>query len=288
MACNTYNVKIPWYIMTSKENNIQTVKFFEENNYFNYGKENIKFFIQSELPMLDENGKIILAAKGKVKKASDGHGGIFSAMIKQNVIEDMKNRGVKWVFINGVDNILAKMVDSIFLGLTIDKKMLAAGKSVVKCCPEERVGVFCKKNGKPSVVEYTEITKEMAEQTDNNGELKYGESHILCNLFNIQTIMQMSNGKFPYHIAYKKCDYINENGELVKVEKPNAYKFESFLFDAFSTLDDMLIMRVKREEEFSPVKNATGVDSPETARKMYLDYWNKKKTLHRKFWGLIN
>lgn len=276
MACNTYNVKIPWYIMTSKENNIQTVKFFEENNYFNYGKENIKFFIQSELPMLDENGKIILATKGKVKKASDGHGGIFSAMIKQNVIEDMKNRGVKWVFINGVDNILAKMVDSIFLGLTIDKKMLAAGKSVVKCCPEERVGVFCKRNGKPSVVEYTEITKEMAEQTDNNGELKYGESHILCNLFNIQTIMQMSNGKFPYHIAYKKCDYINENGELVKVEKPNAYKFESFLFDAFSTLDDMLIMRVKREEEFSPVKNATGVDSPETARKMYLDYWNKK------------
>ena len=276
MACNTYNVKIPWYIMTSKENNIQTVKFFEENNYFNYGKENIKFFIQSELPMLDENGKIILAAKGKVKKASDGHGGIFSAMIKQNVIEDMKNRGVKWVFINGVDNILAKMVDSIFLGLTIDKKMLAAGKSVVKCCPEERVGVFCKRNGNPSVVEYTEITKEMAEQKDNNGELKYGESHILCNLFNIQTIMQMSNGKFPYHIAYKKCDYINEKGELVRAEKPNAYKFESFLFDAFSTLDDMLIMRVKREEEFSPVKNATGVDSPETARKMYLDYWNKK------------
>lgn len=271
-ANNEYGVKTPWYIMTSRENNEATVKFFEENNYFDYGKENIRFFIQSEMPMLNEEGKIILEEKGKIKKASDGHGGIFSAMMRQQIISDMQKRNVKWVFINGVDNILAKMVDALLLGIAIDKKMLAAGKSVVKCCPEEKVGVFCKRNGRPSVVEYTEITKEMSEERDENGELLFGESHILCNLFNIQTIIKANTMKFPYHIAFKKANYINENGELIKPEKPNAYKFESFLFDVFGILDDMTILRVKREEEFAPIKNAEGADSPETARKLYLNF----------------
>lgn len=262
--------------MTSRENNKQTVKFFEDNNYFEYGSENIKFFIQSEQPMLNEEGKILLETKSKIRKASDGHGGIFNAMVKSGIVQDMEEKHIKWVFFGGVDNILSKMVDSLLVGLAIDKNVLVAAKSLVKAYPEEKVGVFCKKNGKPSVIEYTEISKQMAEAKNENGELKFGESHILCNLFNIKAIIKMSNASFKYHVAHKKSNYINENGELVKPEIPNAYKFESFLFDAFEQLDDMVILRVKREEEFAPIKNAQGKDSPETAIKLYKNFYGIK------------
>ena len=258
--------------MTSKENNKETIKFFEENKYFNYGKENIIFFIQAEILMVDENGKILIDEKFNMKKASNGHGGIFNSMKDNKIIQNMKNKSIKWIFISGVDNILAKMVDPLLLGLAITNNVLLAGKSVVKKSPEEKVGVFCKKNGKPSVVEYSEISKEMSKERDLRGELKFGESHILCNLFNINFIEKISEDKLPYHIAYKKANYIDEDGKIVVAKKPNAYKFETFLFDAFEKVDKMIIMRVKREEEFAPVKNLEGEDSPKTARELYLKF----------------
>ena len=184
----------------------------------------------------------------------------------------MKSNGIEWVFIGGVDNVLVKMVDPVLMGLCIENKTLAGGKSVVKANPKEKVGVFCTRNGKPSVVEYIEITEDMANATDENGELVYGESHILCNLFNIKGLEAISKNNLPYHSAFKKATYMDENKEIITSDTPNAYKFEAFIFDAFSTIDNMSILRVKREEEFAPVKNATGVDSPETARELYLNY----------------
>ena len=271
-AQKKYGIYVTWYIMTSAENNGDTVKFFEEHNYFGYPKDKVIFFIQGKLPMIDPKGKILIGKDGLIKQAADGHGGIFLSMKKNGIIYDMKTRGVEWVFIGGVDNVLVNMVDPVLLGLATDKKMLAAGKSVVKANPQEKVGVFCKRNGKPSVVEYSEISPEMAEATDKNGELIYGESHILCNLFNIEAIEKISKNTLPYHSAFKKAEYIDENGNLISSDKPNAYKFEAFLFDAFETLNDMAILRVKREEEFAPVKNAEGEDSPETARKLYKEF----------------
>nr|MBP3680415.1 UTP--glucose-1-phosphate uridylyltransferase [Clostridia bacterium] len=271
-----YGITIPWYIMTSRENNDQTEEFFKENNYFNYDSSLIIFFKQEELPMCSEDGKLLIDEKGKIKEAADGHGGIFESMRKNGIISDMKSKGIEWAFIGPVDNVLAKMVDPTLLGLALDKKVLAGGKSVVKAGPKEKVGVFCKRNGKPGVVEYTEITDDMAQATTENGQLIFGESHINCNLFNIESIEEVSKKKLPYHCAHKKAKYINEDGELVIPEKPNAYKFESFIFDAFDMLDDMAILRVKREEEFAPVKNAEGNDSPETARKLYENYYGLK------------
>ena len=268
-AKNKYNVIIPWYIMTSRENNAQTVEFFENNNYFNYPKEAIKFFIQGELPMVDTAGKILLNEDGIIKEAADGHGGIFEAMFKNNIINDMKEKEVEWIFIGPIDNPLIKMVDEIFIGLAKEKNMKGAGKSLVKASPEEKVGVFCKKNGKPSVIEYTEISKEMANKVDKDGNLLYGESHINCNMFNIKGLELIGNKKLPYHSAFKKANYINDSGKIVKPEEPNSYKFESFIFDAFNNLDDMLIFRVKREGEFAPVKNKEGNDSPKTAVELY-------------------
>ena len=271
---NKYNVNIPWFIMTSKENNDDTIKFFKDNKYFGYEKY-IYFFTQGELPMIDTEGKILIGEDYLIKEAADGHGGVYESLVKSKMVDKMKELGVEWVFIGGVDNCLVKMVDPVLMGIAIDKGVTAAGKSVVKANPYEKVGAFCRKNGRPSVVEYSEITKEMAEATDENGNLLYGESHILCNLFNISAIERMGSEPLPYHSAFKKATYIDKNGDKVVPSSPNAYKFEAFLFDAFGEVDDMAILRVKREEEFAPVKNAEGVDSPETARKLYNDFYKK-------------
>ena len=271
-----YNVQIPWYIMTSRENNDATVEFFETNKYFGLNKNNVTFFKQGELPMIDTEGKILLDESGIIKEAADGHGGVFEAMSKNYILEDMKSRGIDWVFISGVDNVLAGLVDAVATGLAIKNKMYATGKSVVKANPKERVGVFCKKNNKPYVIEYTEISDEMAEATYENGELLYGESHILCNLFNRKALEDIGKNKLKYHFAFKKAKYINDKGELVVPTSPNAYKFEAFIFDAFERLDEMAILRVKREDEFAPLKNASGTDSPETARQLYLNHIKNK------------
>ena len=271
-----YNVTIPWYLMTSKENNDDTIKFFEENNYFGYPKDAINFFVQSEIPMIDINGKIILTEEGIIKQAANGHGGIFEAMFKNNIVEDMKKRGVEWAFIGPVDNPLVPMIDEVAIGFADKKNVLALGKSIEKANPEEKVGVFCKKNNRPSVVEYTEITKEMAERRDENGELVFGESHINCNLFNIKAIEKIGVKKLPYHTAFKKATYMDENGNIIKPEEPNCYKFETFIFDSFENLENMEVLRGKREEEFAPVKNREGIDSAETATKLYKDYYKIK------------
>ena len=268
-----YGVTIPWFIMTSRENNKETVEFF------GYQKDkNIFFFIQGELPMVDTEGKILIGEDGLIKQAADGHGGIYESLVKNGMTEKMKQLGIEWVFIGGVDNCLVKMVDPVLMGIAIDKGVTVACKSIVKANPHEKVGVFCKRNGKPGVIEYSEITDEMAEAVDENGELLYGESHILCNLFNIKAVERMGVTPLPYHSAYKKAKFINKDGNLVVPDSPNAYKFEAFLFDAFGEVDDMAILRVKREEEFAPVKNAdsAGVDCPSTARKLYEDFHHLK------------
>ncbi len=261
--------------MTSKENNKKTIEFFEKNNYFDYPKENIIFFIQEELPVLDEQGKLMINKNKKISMAADGHGGIFVSMRKEKVIEDMKKRKIKWAFIGPVDNVLVKMVDPIFVGVCKSRKVQAGGKSIIKGYPEEKVGVFCKKDNRPKVIEYTEISKEMAEKRDEKGNLLYGESHINCNMFHIDIIEEISKDKLPYHSAHKKMEYLNKEGQVIIPKEPNAYKYESFIFDAFEQLEDIAILRVKREEEFAPIKNAEGNDSPKTAKELYEKFWNR-------------
>jgi UDP-N-acetylglucosamine pyrophosphorylase len=226
--------------------------------------------------MVDMEGKILIGEDGLVKEAADGHGGIYESLVKNSMTDKMKQMGIEWVFIGGVDNCLVKMVDPVLMGLAISKNVTAAGKSIIKANPQEKVGVFCKKNGKPYVIEYSEISKEMAEKVNEKGELVYGESHILCNLFNVSAIERMGKTPLPYHSAFKKATYIDKDGNKVVPDSPNAYKFEAFLFDAFGKLDDIAIYRVKREEEFAPVKNATGVDSPETARNLYNNFYKNR------------
>lgn len=275
-ANKKYDVIIPWYIMTSRENNKDTIDFLEKNNYFGYNKNYVIIFIQSELPLVNTEGKLLIGRDYKVKEASDGNGGTYSSLRASGCLADMKERGIKWIFIGSVDNALLKMVDVTFLGMAIKQGVQIASKTVVKANPNERVGVFCKMNGHPKVIEYTELPEKMAEQVDINGELKYGESHIMCNLYTIDAIEKVSKEPLMYHCAFKKNSYLDENGKEIVPEEPNSYKFETFIFDAFEFFDNIALLRGKREEDFAPVKNKEGVDSPKTAKELYEKYWNRK------------
>ena len=274
-ANQKYGKIIPWYIMTSKENNDETIEFMEKHNYFGYDKSSVRFFAQSELSLVDVNGKLLVGKDMRIKEASDGNGGTYSSLRASGCLAEMKEKGIKWVFIGGVDNALLKMADTILLGMAIDKKVQIASKSIVKANPHERVGVFAKMNGHPKVIEYSEMPEKMAEEVDNDGELKYGEAHIMCNLYTIEAIEKISKETLIYHSAFKKNAYIDEKGKEVIPQEPNSYKFESFIFDAFELFDDIAILRGQREDDFAPVKNREGVDSPKTAKELYEKFWNR-------------
>lgn len=275
-ANKKYNTIIPWYIMTSRENYQETVEFLEKNNYFGYPKEQVTIFKQSELPLIDTQGKLLISKEYRIKEASDGNGGTYSSLRESGALAEMKEKGIKWVFIGGVDNVLLKMADVTLLGMAIQKQVQIASKSVVKANPHEKVGVFCKMNGHPKVIEYAELPEKMAEEIDKNGELKYGESHIMCNLYTIDAIEKISKEPLMYHSAFKKNTYIDEKKREIIPEKENSYKFESFIFDAFEFFDDIAILRGKREDDFAPVKNKEGVDSPKTAKELYEKYWKRQ------------
>lgn len=270
--CETYGVNIPWYIMTSFENCEETMRFFEKNSYFGYEKTAIHYFIQDELPMLDFEGKILLDKDGMVKKAANGHGGTLFSMEKGGVLKELEEMGIEWVSVNGVDNVLVKPIDPLFIGYSIENHFLGATKTIAKDNPAEKVGVICKKNGRVGVVEYTEISDYMANLRNHTGDLVYGDAYALFNLYNIEGLKKVAEISLPYHVAIKKADYVDSSGKFVKAEMPNAYKFEMFIFDAYEMFEDVGVLRVARELEFAPIKNAEGVDSPETALKLYRDY----------------
>ena len=274
-ANQKYGTIIPWYIMTSKQNNEETIEFMEKHNYFGYAKNTVRFFAQSELPLVDTEGKLLIGKDMKIKEASDGNGGTYSSLRASGCLAEMKEKGIKWVFIGGVDNALLKMADITLLGMAIKQNVQIASKSIVKANPHERVGVFGKMNGHPKVIEYSEMPEKMAEELDENGELKYGEAHIMCNLYTIEAIEKISKEPLIYHSAFKKNSYIDENGKEIIPTEPNAFKFESFIFDAFEFFDDIAILRGKREDDFAPVKNRTGEDSPRTAKELYEKFWNR-------------
>ncbi|HJJ04341.1 MAG TPA: UTP--glucose-1-phosphate uridylyltransferase [Clostridiaceae bacterium] len=276
-AIEEYGVAIKWYIMVSSENEKDTKTFLKEHNYFGYPEEKVKFFVQGNLPLIDTNGQFIIDKNKLIKEASDGNGSIYESLKRCKILDDMKQSGIEWIFVGGVDNILLKIIDPILTGITIKENNIIASKSVVKKDPRERVGVFCKIDGKPGVIEYTELPEKMAVMRDEKGELIYGEVNILSHLYSIKALEQLADVKLPYHVAFKKANFLDENEKFVEVSEPNAYKFESFIFDAFKNYEDMSILRVKREDEFAPIKNATGSDSPETAIKLYEDFQIRNK-----------
>lgn len=289
---------VPWYVMTSGPTRGPTQKFFEENNYFGLKKENVLFFEQGVLPCISNNGKILLESKSKVNwilsivlarrklklclqvaVAPDGNGGIYRALIDQ-VIPDMKARGIKHVHAYCVDNSLVKVADPVFIGFSASKDVDLATKVVRKRNATESVGLILLKNGKPDVVEYSEIDKETAEAKDakNKQILKFRAANIVNHYYTTRFLDTIPDwvDSLPHHVAKKKIPYCDTTtGEQHKPEKPNGIKLEQFVFDIFPRipLEKFACMEVKREDEFSPLKNAagTGEDDPDTSKRDVLN-----------------
>lgn len=268
-AYEKYGIYINWYVMTSVANNDETVAFFEEHKYFGYPKDKITFFKQGELPITDTYGNLVLEAREKVFKAADGNGGIFNAMSKNGITNKLKADGVKWILITGIDNILVNIADEMYIGLTVKSKALNGVKSIEKMKPEEKVGVFCKRGGKPSIVEYSELDDEMRYAKAEDGSLLYKDANIVNHLLSIELLEKIQDEKLPIHRAHKGLNYIDREGNFVIAKDPNLFKYECFIFDYFKMVEDVMIYRVDRSKEYAPIKNKEGNDSPVTATALY-------------------
>lgn len=259
---------IPLFIMTSEKNDKDTRDFFKEKNYFGYDKKFVYFFVQDMAPCIDYNGKFIMEDKHKVASSPNGNGGWFSSMVSSGLLEKINRMGIEWLNVFAVDNVLQRIADPTFVGATILSDCPAGAKVVKKATPDERVGVMCKENGKPSIVEYYEVTKEMAEAKDAYGEPAYNYGVILNYLFKVDELVDINDNKMINHMVEKKIPFINEKGDLISPEEPNGYKFETLILDMINMLDDCLVFEVERKKEFAPVKNKEGVDSIDTAREL--------------------
>lgn len=256
------------YVMTSEQNHQQTVDFFNEHAFFGYPSEYVHFFKQDMAPALDHNGKILLKEKGKIALAPNGNGGWFSSLQRAGLIEEMKSLGIEWLNVFSVDNVLQNIADPIFLGAALCQKRAAGAKVIAKVNPDEKVGAICLRNGHPSVVEYSELTNELRNSMDENGNYKYNYGVTLNYLFHIQTTEQRAKERMPIHRANKKIECLDEQGNRITPSEPNGYKLETFIFDILGFYDAVTVFEVVREDEFAPIKNKTGVDSLDTAREL--------------------
>lgn len=258
-------VSFPIFIMTSTINHDETVAFFRENKYFGYPEEKIHFYIQDTEPVCDFNGKIFLSEKHRVALSPNGNGGWYSSLLNSGLKEVLKREGIEWLNVYSVDNVLQRICEPAFIGATILSECTCGAKVVKKVCPEEKVGVLCERDGKPCIVEYYELPKELAEKRNGKGELVFPYGVILNYLFNVNALNRVISNKLPYHLAKKAIPHI-EGGKSVTPSEPNGYKFETLVVDMVSLMGSCLAYEVEREKQFAPVKNKTGVDSVETAR----------------------
>lgn len=254
------------FIMTSDLNYDSTTAFFEKKNYFGYPKDHVFFFKQEMALTCDYNGKVFLESPGKISVSPNGNGGWFLSMMNTGMLDIVKKNGIEWLNIFAVDNVLQRICDPLFVGATIKEKKAVGSKVVRKNAPDEKVGVMCLEDGKPSIVEYYELTDEMRDETDERGERVYNFGVILNYLFKVTDLEEIVKKSLPYHIVEKKIEHIDEFGNTVKPDKPNGYKFEQLVLDMIHLADSCLPFEVVREKEFAPVKNKEGVDSVETAR----------------------
>ena len=254
------------FVMTSEKNHEATVSFMKEHNYFGYDADHVVFFRQEMAPASDYEGKVYLEEKGRMATSPNGNGGWFLSMARTGVLDIVHREGIQWLNVFAVDNVLQRIADPCFVGATLQKDVAVGAKVVRKNAPDEKVGVMCLEDGRPSIVEYFDLTEELMTAKDEKGDPAYNFGVILNYLFRIEDLMKLLDGNMPLHIVEKKIPYLDENGQLIKPEEPNGYKYENLVIDMIHKLDSCLPYEVERGKEFAPIKNKTGVDSVESAR----------------------
>ena len=263
-VCREVGATVPLFIMTSDKNDAETRAFLKEHAYFGYPESHIRFFRQEMAPSVDFTGKLFLEDRGKLSLSPNGNGGWYSSLKRSGA--DLDFPAIEWYNVYGVDNVLQKSADPIFIGAVIASGMNSGAKVVRKTEPHEKVGVLCLENGQPSVIEYYELTEEMAAMKGNDGNLAYSFGVILNYLLSAKKLAEIAKERIPVHVVKKKIPHIDAQGAYIKPEKENGYKFETLILDMIRLMDSCLPFEVVREREFAPIKNKEGIDSVETAR----------------------
>ena len=241
------------FIMTSEKNNDATVNFFKEKNFFGYPEDKITFFKQEMAPASDYDGKVYMESKSRISTSPNGNAGWYSSLLKAGLRDVIVKEGIEWIDIFAVDNVLQRIADPCFVGATVAAKVSCGAKVVRKNAPDEKVGVMCLEDGKPSIVEYYELSQEMMDAKDENGDPAYNYGVILNYMFNEKALYEIAQKELPLHVVEKKIPYIDENANLVKPESPNGCKFEQLVLDMIHMLDTCLPYEVVREHEFAPI-----------------------------------
>jgi UDP-N-acetylglucosamine/UDP-N-acetylgalactosamine diphosphorylase len=260
---------IPWYIMTSDANDAATRAFFREHDHFGFDPDDISFFRQDMVPAVDFDGKLILEAPGRLAMNPNGHGGSIFALVRSGATRDMRRRGIDTISYFQVDNPLVTICDPVFAGYHLQAGAGMSSKVLAKRDPGEKVGAVCYIDGTLGVVEYSDLPEEEMYARDADGRLKHWAGSIAIHMLDVDFVDRVGSGagQLPWHCAFKKIPYYDAaRGETVKPEEPNGVKFETFVFDALPLTDATVTMEVAREEEFAPVKNPAGQDSPESCR----------------------
>jgi UDP-N-acetylglucosamine/UDP-N-acetylgalactosamine diphosphorylase len=268
-----YNCVVPWYVMTSQSNHDETVRVFENNNYYGLDSDNVMLFSQGMMPSVSFEGKILLGEKGRLALSPDGHGGSLRALHTSGALKDMARRGIEYISYFQVDNPLVNVLDPLFIGLHVQDGAEMSSKAVIKSEPLEKVGNFVVADGRVMVIEYSDLPDALAEQRDNEEELNYNLGSIAIHLLNRRFVERINCQGFslPWHRAVKSVGCINEQGEAVEPGEPNAVKLETFVFDALQLAEASVILTTSREEEFAPIKNASGVDSLPSSQLMQIE-----------------
>ena len=256
------------FIMTSEKNHDATVSFFNQHGFFGYKKERIIFFRQDMAPASDYEGKVFMESKSRIATSPNGNAGWFISMKKAGLLPLLDKEGIEWLNIFAVDNVLQRICDPCFVGATIDAGVEVGSKVIRKVARDEGVGVMCLEDGRPSIVEYYELSDEMMDLTDERGERVYNFGVILNYLFKKEALIRIMDGNLPLHVVEKKIPHIDDEGNMINPDKPCGCKYEQLVLDLIHELDSCLPYEVVREKEFAPIKNPTGVDSVESARKL--------------------
>ncbi len=259
---------IDLYVMTSEKNDEKTRAFFEEKQYFGYEKEHVFFFRQETAPATDYEGQIYLEEKDRMATSPNGNGGWFLSLERTEIGKRMNEKGIEWLNVFAVDNVLQRIADPVFIGATIRENCLVGEKVIKKSAPDEKVGAICLEDGRPSIIEYYELTPELMGAKNENGENAYDFGVILNYLFDVKELRRIADKALPFHRVEKKIPYLSGSGGQVKPSEPNGYKYEALVLDMVHEMDRCLAFEVEREKEFAPIKNKTGVDSVESAREL--------------------
>lgn len=262
-----YGAPVPFYIMTSDVNDEATRAYFAQNAYFGLAAEHVKFFVQGMWPALSRDGKIILDKPYHIFMSPDGHGGILSALQNSGMLDDMSARNLETLFYFQVDNPMVDIADPAFIGVHLEQRADVSVKVCAKRDPDEGLGVVALRAGRNAIIEYIELSAEQKQARLADGSLKFQYGSVAIHVFSLSFLAREARAELPLHLAHKKVPYCDDMGRVVKSEQPNAYKFEKFVFDVLPDARRVVHLAFAREDEFSPVKNATGADSPETTRR---------------------